>query len=172
MTTLELMARLSALIPPPRYPLVRFHGVLATAPATQRKCGRAVSTRREPSAGPRTTRATPLQNGRPTAAGEVESPAMAGSAPAAECPLPPFVTGEVTQLTPNVISMLHDGALLATSPRVDWAALLRRTFEVDVLACPECGPTQARGRHHRAPKRRRRSHNAQSRPFPRERALT
>jgi Putative transposase len=28
MTPLELMARLSALIPPPRYPLVRFHGVL------------------------------------------------------------------------------------------------------------------------------------------------
>jgi hypothetical protein len=48
------------------------------------------------------------------------------------------------QLTPNVISMrhwrrLHDGALLASSPRVDWAALLRRTFEVDVLACPRCG---------------------------------
>jgi putative transposase len=29
MTGVELLARLSALIPPPRYPLVRFHGVLA-----------------------------------------------------------------------------------------------------------------------------------------------
>jgi hypothetical protein len=28
MTPLELMARLAAIIPPPRYPLVRFHGVL------------------------------------------------------------------------------------------------------------------------------------------------
>jgi len=28
MTPLEMLARLSALIPPPRYPLVRFHGVL------------------------------------------------------------------------------------------------------------------------------------------------
>ena len=154
MTALELMARLSALIPPPRYPLVRFHGVLAPrsrwrravvpkAPATKGKCDRAVSTRREPSAGARTTRATPLQNGRPTAASEVGSPARAGSAPAAECPLPLLAGVEVTQLTPNVISVrhwrrLHDGALLATSPRVDWAALLRRTFEVDVLACPKC----------------------------------
>ena len=47
-------------------------------------------------------------------------------------------------LTHNVISVrhwrrLHDGALLATSPYIDWAALLRRTFEVDVLTCPKCG---------------------------------
>ena len=34
---------------------------------------------------------------------------------------------------------LHDGALLAASPYVDWASLLRRTFEVDVLACTHCG---------------------------------
>ena len=58
--------------------------------------------------------------------------------------MPPFAGVEVTQLTPNVISVRHwrrlqDGALLATSPRVDWAALLRRTFEVDVLACAKCG---------------------------------
>ena len=85
-----------------------------------------------------------MQNGRPTAGSEVESPARAGSAHAVECPLPPLAGVEVIQLTPNVISVrhwrrLHDGALLATSPRVDWAALLRRTFEVDVLACPKCG---------------------------------
>jgi hypothetical protein len=29
MTPLELLARLSAIIPPPRFPLVRYHGVLA-----------------------------------------------------------------------------------------------------------------------------------------------
>jgi hypothetical protein len=29
MTPLELLARLAALVPPPRYPLVRYHGVLA-----------------------------------------------------------------------------------------------------------------------------------------------
>src|SRR5581483_180296 len=31
MTPVELLARISALIPPPRYPLVRYHGVLAPA---------------------------------------------------------------------------------------------------------------------------------------------
>jgi hypothetical protein len=33
---------------------------------------------------------------------------------------------------------LLGGLLLATSPRVDWATLLRRTFDVDVLACTRC----------------------------------
>ncbi len=32
-----------------------------------------------------------------------------------------------------------DGLLYAASPRTDWATLLRRTFEVDVLACSRCG---------------------------------
>ena len=33
--------------------------------------------------------------------------------------------------------VLH-GALLATSPRVEWSKLLRRTFAEDVLVCPRC----------------------------------
>src|SRR5262249_49026472 len=37
MTQLELLARLSALVPPPRYPLVRFHGVLAPRSAWRRE---------------------------------------------------------------------------------------------------------------------------------------
>ncbi|MCC6559224.1 MAG: ATP-dependent helicase HrpA [Polyangiaceae bacterium] len=28
--------------------------------------------------------------------------------------------------------------LLATSPRIDWATLLRRTFDIDVLTCTRC----------------------------------
>jgi hypothetical protein len=47
-------------------------------------------------------------------------------------------------LAPNVLSVKHwdrllGGMLYAASPRVDWASLLRRSFEVDVLACPGCG---------------------------------
>ena len=38
---------------------------------------------------------------------------------------------------------LDGGRLLATSPRLDWAKLLRRTYAVDVLVCPHChGPTR------------------------------
>jgi len=47
-------------------------------------------------------------------------------------------------LTPNVVSVRHwqrllGGVLYATAPRVDWASLLRRSFEVDVFNCPSCG---------------------------------
>ena len=31
---------------------------------------------------------------------------------------------------------LLDGALVAISSRLDWAMLLQRTFEIDVLECP------------------------------------
>ena len=46
-------------------------------------------------------------------------------------------------LAPNVLSVKHwsrllNGVLYAASPRVDWANLLRRSFDVDVLACPKC----------------------------------
>jgi len=47
-------------------------------------------------------------------------------------------------LSPNVLSSRHwqrvlGGVLYASSPRVDWATLLRRSFSVDVLQCPSCG---------------------------------
>ena len=35
-------------------------------------------------------------------------------------------------------SRIGEGLLLATSPRVDWAKLLRRSFNVDALVCPRC----------------------------------
>ena len=37
MTSIELLARLSALLPPPRYPLTRYHGVLAPRSAWRRE---------------------------------------------------------------------------------------------------------------------------------------
>jgi hypothetical protein len=52
--------------------------------------------------------------------------------------------GTWQQLTPNILSVKHwnrvlGGVLYAASPRIDWASLLRRSFEVDVLECPSCG---------------------------------
>jgi hypothetical protein len=48
------------------------------------------------------------------------------------------------RLTPNILSVKHwnrllGGLLYAAFPRVDWATLLRRRFEVDVLRCTACG---------------------------------
>jgi hypothetical protein len=54
------------------------------------------------------------------------------------------VPPKAVMLTPNVLSTKHwsrllGGALYAASPRVDWATLLRRSFDVDVLRCAGCG---------------------------------
>ena len=48
------------------------------------------------------------------------------------------------QITDFGISVRHldrllGGLLLATSPRIDWAKLLHRTYAVDVLRCGRCG---------------------------------
>jgi hypothetical protein len=93
---------------------------------------------------------------------------MAAAAPkvpptAAACPLPPAAIaaqrrGAAMQTTTRAdilaradveitdfgISVRHldrllGGLLLSTSPRLDWATLLRRTYAVDVLACVRCG---------------------------------
>jgi hypothetical protein len=52
--------------------------------------------------------------------------------------------GDVIALAPNVLSVQHwdrwlGGVLNAASPRVEWAALLRRSFDVDVNVCAKWG---------------------------------
>ena len=63
-------------------------------------------------------------------------------------PLPPLagapVRTDAILLTPNVVGVAHwdrllGGILYASTARIDWATLLRRSFEVDVLACARCG---------------------------------
>jgi len=161
MSPLEFLARLSAIIPPPRYPLVRFHGVLGP-----RSGWRAEVVPRPREAAPRCERAWEAKNGEPD--GRSGTPRPAGASPpqadrrsldgpdrggrdtdardstAARAGASPPGARDVIQLTPNVLAVhqwrrLHDGALLAAAPYVDWATLMRRTFDVDVLACAKCG---------------------------------
>jgi hypothetical protein len=65
---------------------------------------------------------------------------MAGAAPATAAPS----RTAATVLAPNVIALKHwdrllGGLLHAATPRVEWATLLRRSFETDVLECAQCG---------------------------------
>ncbi len=131
MTPLELLARLVALIPPPRHPLVRFHGAFAPRSSWRREV---VPKPREPDAkphahAPRTPSAPPPQ------APPRERPRRAAG--------PTSLVAKTESLTPNILAIhhwdrLHSGALVAASPRVDWPTLMRRTFDVDVLECPKC----------------------------------
>ena len=163
MSGLEFMARLAAIIAPPRYPLVRFAGVLAPRSAWRREVVPKPRERRDACEAARTTKAAPTERRPERQAGD------ARGAPAPRAPSPseasntdrgaamsandvamnaavlrpaPFAD-DVMRLAPNVISVRHwdrllGGLLYATSPRVDWATLLRRSFSVDVLECPKC----------------------------------
>jgi hypothetical protein len=157
---MEFMARLAALIAPPRYPLVRYAGVLGPRSAWRKDV---VPRRRE--RGPACEAAM-------TASGAGAEPGVAVGGDSARRssrkertknavndsarPRPELAAsttshgqptgaspGDVARLAPNVLSVRHwdrlmGGALYAATPRVDWASLLRRSFEVDVLQCPRC----------------------------------
>jgi hypothetical protein len=125
---IAFLARIAALIPPPRFPLVRLAGVLAPHSSWRRAVvsrGGASSTL--PSATPptnkqakkKTVAASPLFND--------DAEMSPERRPAPETPEP---NGPRTSLGAAVVKPV--GA------RIDWASLLRRIYLEDVLACP-CG---------------------------------
>ena len=109
MTPMEFMARLSALMPPPRTPLVRYHGVVAPnspwrvavvpLPPVDIAAGRA-----------HTASAMGAGAGKTGAVTAMGAGARGGAVP---MPMP--------------------------SGRIDWARLMWRVWAVDVLLCPRCG---------------------------------
>ena len=53
-------------------------------------------------------------------------------------------TGAASRVAPNILSIAHwerilGGELYAPLSRLDWATLLRRTFDIDVKHCCKCG---------------------------------
>lgn len=167
MSGLEFMARLAALVAPPRYPLVRYAGVLGPRSAWRKDVVLKPRERRpacndaphEASGTVRPHMESKRWDTSPRRPKNGHRPAPPGDHMAAEVtplmspvatPLAPDLfevvarPGDVIVLTPNVLSVKHwdrllGGALYAARPRVDWAALLRRTFQADVMACAKCG---------------------------------
>jgi len=169
MTPLEFLARLSAIVPPPRYPLLRYAGVLGPRSpwrgdvvprAPEAKSTPCDPARPRPDARGQPGPTTEPRSGRtPTAGGAGHGDRLPPSSPPprpniveaspARSPAPVAITvdapakGAGQWLTPNVIGVKHwnrllGGVLYAQSARIDWPSLLRRTFDVDVLACPSC----------------------------------
>jgi hypothetical protein len=164
MTGLEFMARLASIMAPPRYPLVRYAGVLGPRSAWRKDivprprerpttcdgaaAGGVTSEDTEDVGRPRAKRKDKGEVSRPF----IELPMEAGltlqiGGGAAMMKIVPDIvarSGDVIALAPNILSVRHwdrllGGALYAATPRVDWANLLRRSFDVDVMACAECG---------------------------------
>ena len=139
LTPLELLARLAALVPPPRHPLVRFHGAFAPRSSWRRDVvpkppAPVPKKKHDHTPKPPAPQQPPKPSAPPTPHRRASRAAPSTSA---------VLVARTEPLAPNVLSVHHwdrlkSGALLATSPRVDWAALMRRTFDTDVLECPKC----------------------------------
>ncbi|MGH7283815.1 MAG: transposase, partial [Polyangiaceae bacterium] len=147
MTPLELLARLAALVPPPRYPLVRYHGVLAPrSPWRKFVVPRAPSSpiaprHAHPEKSPGNSRSEDRETRSVSATRSGDKRSLT-NAPRTNSSRE-FSEPSAALIAPNVIAVRHwerlcGGLLFATSPRVPWATLLRRTFEVDVLTCTQC----------------------------------
>ena len=157
MTPVECLARLAAMVPPPRYPLLRLHGVLAPRHAWR---ARVVPRPRESHAGcmksstrevSTTTSFAEAWAGIVTPHERRPPPVSIGSGEAALVPSEEVVktrtllaTGAAVQVAPNILSIVHwerllGGELYAPLSRLDWATLLRRTFDLDLKNCALCG---------------------------------
>lgn len=159
MSPMECLARLAAMVPPPRYPLLRLHGVLAPrhafrarvvprAPESHARCNASSSTKKstpaasEAGAEPRSGVVSCVQ--RPEPSGQHGSGEAALVPPAEVVRTSTLLaTGTAQREAPNILSVAHwqrllGGELYAPLSRLDWATLLRRTFDVDVLHCHGC----------------------------------
>jgi hypothetical protein len=130
MSPMEFLARLAILVPPPHFPLTRYHGVFAA-----RSSG-APSSR--PSLEPRDRAPCKKRPSKPPPAPTPTTPPAPAPANATNSPHVVAEDGPTT-CTPEHWGRLLDGALYATGSRLDWALLLRRTHGIDSLACPGCG---------------------------------
>jgi hypothetical protein len=125
MTPVQCLARIAAILPPPRFPLLRFAGVLASKSSWRS----AVVAMRPPPAGgtPANTANTGKKAKKKPATGAA-SVAMAAPPRSRDETPPP--NGPRTSLGAGIVAPCY--------ARIDWAALVRRIYMEDVLACP-CG---------------------------------
>jgi hypothetical protein len=145
MSPVEFLARLAALIPPPKFPLVRYHGVLAPnskwrkhvvpQPSAEQRAQLDVKKAEAPGCSKHERPQPGPQFQRPPSRQPV--PARANDV-AMRAPSQPFAELAHDAITVRHWGRLLDGALLATSSRIPWADLLRRTHGVEALVCPKC----------------------------------
>jgi hypothetical protein len=135
----ELVERLAALIPPPRFHGTRYHGVFAPCARTRAKV--------VPTA-VRAADSEPREIGAEASFdSERSGPSLVGGAPVASAGTPRFEPLAIADPAPasardSTAVLPHDAGNEAAIPRprrLAWAELLKRVFAIDVLACPRCG---------------------------------
>jgi len=150
MTPMQFLARLAALVPPPRHPLVRFHGVWAphsrwrsnVVAATAKTKRATCSDQDDPGAGPSAavgvtlaqdeTAPAPAPRSVPSTSEPKRTRSRSQSASAAALPradAPP-------------LALSHDAAeelRFTRLSRLAWATLYQRVFDIDPVECSNCG---------------------------------
>ena len=144
MTTREFMARLCAVIPPPRRHLTRYHGIFA-ARARRRAAltGRKSKPRTPPPPAPPAVivPALPAQPTPPVAGFPVPPPGCPPPSPLSapgRHPVSPIVSG-LTPLFPLPVVLGAPPPDPDRPPRLPWADLLRRVHGIDINVCAHCG---------------------------------
>jgi hypothetical protein len=134
MTPMQFLARLSSLIPPPRFPLQRLSGVFGP-----RSPLRAAVVPRGPArAGATATLPRAKKKKRIAKKPDDASPFVASG----EGTLPERGSDGEKAVRSRPRTSLGDGVVKPGGSRIEWAQLLRRIHWVDVLACP-CGGRRA-----------------------------
>jgi hypothetical protein len=137
MTPVHWLARIAALIPPPRFPLQRLSGVVAP-----RSPFRADVVPRGPvaRAGTPSTKRCPRNTTKRTTKTKPDDSSPFVST--AEGTSPDRGRERENAARSGTRTSLGDGVVKAAGTRIAWAQLLRRIYLVDVLACP-CGGRRA-----------------------------
>jgi hypothetical protein len=142
-TPQELVEKLAALVPPPRFHLVRYHGVLGPAARARSRIVR------PPTASRMAASNEPLQSHRCPGHAEAPDPTPVrasgrASSPGEERPdraQPQRGAGQrIGSRTSHGAKRVAEGSALEPSRprRLAWAELLRRVFAIDVLECSRC----------------------------------
>ncbi len=126
MTPVQFLARISTLIPPPRYPLLRLSGVFAPRSSFRSAVvpSGPVARSSAPPAKPPGKKARTKH--------DAASPLVSAHAEASS------ERGPSEYAAKHSRTSLGDGVVKPVGARIDWASLLRRIYLEDVLACP-CG---------------------------------
>lgn len=155
MTPVQFQARLAALVPPPRHPLVRFYGVWAShshwrsrvvtaAPAQTTRVTCAASTSNDSCASPVTSAGVTVIDGcGETAPAPTPDGAKAPSVPHSSSPKPLRPSAAVQpSAEPEPLGPLHvagEELRFRRLSRLAWATLYQRVFDIEPLECSSCG---------------------------------
>ncbi len=138
-TPQEFLEKLAALVPPPRFHLARYHGILGPCASERDRIVPGAGEARESAPSSRRNAAPDASSRRPSNT-EVrlqgnETDERAGRSdrlrhPENDADGAPSI---------SIDSLPAPDAPARRRRRLDWADLLRRVFAVDVLECPRCG---------------------------------